>query len=314
LDNFEDILLKSKQSNGGTIHLFYGAPGAGKSALLAYCERIALGDEWETAEVTCAALHKPSELLTALGREKEPIGTETTHGVDAKIYQGTVTRTRTDRTVRSILTDGDHPLLLLFDEAQTLGYGDDPPSEANRPILKGTLELIHNGRLGRPVVLLAAGVRTALDALDGLSLTRFGEENTDKLGSMSRETARAVIRDWIVEDGGCKGDPLEWIDAIEEEVAGHWPRHVHSYAKRAGEYLHANGGVMTPKGLSIVMEKGLAGRIQYYKQRLRNFYIDQIRHVARAISGYPPGTPFDQLDIIAHLSSVCPKKPTFSRV
>jgi len=307
LDSFEDILSRAERSNGGTTHLFYGAPGAGKSALLAYCERIALGAQWETAKITGTALYEPSELLTALGREKEPLGIETTHGVDAKIYQGIVKQTQSDRTIRSILVDGEHPLLLLFDEAQTLGYGDDAPRGDTLTTLKSTFELIHNGKVGRPIVMLTAGLRTARSTLKSLQITRFGEMNTTKLGLLNGAESRSVVRDWIVQYGMSKGDPTGWIDAIDEE-AGRWPRHVHSYAKHAGEYLCANGGILTPEGLSIVMEKGLAGRIQYYKQHIEDFYVDERKHVAKAISCYPSGTPFDRLDIIAHLSKIYGKK------
>jgi len=307
LDDFEDTLLRAVQSNGGTTHLFYGAPGAGKSALLGHCRRIALGAQWETATITGTALYEPSELLTALGREKEPLGIETTHGLDAKIYQGTMTRTRPDRTIGSILADGEHPLLLLFDEAQMLGYGDDAPRGETLTTLKSTFELIHNGKVGRPIVMLIAGLRTARSTLKSLQITRFGEMNTTKLGLLSGAESRSVIRDWIVKYGMSKGDTAGWINAIDAE-AGRWPRHVHSYAKHAGEYLRAYGGVMTLEGLSAVMEKGLVGRIQYYKQRIEDFYVDERKHVAKAISGYPSGTPFDRLDIIAHLSKIYGKK------
>lgn len=117
---------------------------------------------------------------------------------------------------------------------------------------------------------------------------------------LSDDSARAVIRDWIVKDGRAKDDPSEWIDAIVKETHG-WPRHVHSYAKRAGEYLKKNHGVMSPEGLREVMEKGRKGRIKYYNQRVEEIEGANVIHLAQALFDLPAGKRFEKKIVIAEL-------------
>ncbi len=211
-------------------------------------------------------------------------------------------RTRLRGTVRSVLEEGTKPLLLILDEVQALGNKDVIMSEYKGNVVE-LLELIHNGKIERPIILLTAGLRTALNALKTLGISRFGDDNTFELGALSEESSRAVICDWIVKHGEVKGAPSEWIDAIEKETY-RWPRHIHSYAMRAGEYLRENDGLMTPEGLKEIMEKGMKGRIQYYTQRIESFYVDEIKHVAKAISSYSAGGAFDRLDILSSLSKI----------
>ena len=303
LMDFREILSNVRASKRGTIHLIYGAPGSGKSALLDQCKTIAVGEGWDSVYIGVDALWDPDKLLNSLDKDQKYLGTESIHQVGIKgIYSWMRKRTRPQRTVKSMLEDRGKPLLLLLDEAQVLGYENVPPIGHEVDMLVA-LDFIHNGKMARPIVLLAAGVGTSLPALEALNISRFGDGNTVELGELSEKSARAVIRDWIIKDGLAKGDPTEWIDAIEKDTY-RWPRHVHSYAIRAGKYLRENDGVMTSEGLREVMEKGMRGRIQYYRQRVKSFYVDEVKHLAKAISGYPAGIAFDRLDILSPLSGI----------
>ncbi len=303
LTDFRKILSYVQASRKGTIYLIYGAPGSGKSALLDECKKIAINEDWVSVYIGVGALWDPEKMLNSLGHDHKYSGSESVHQVGLKgIYTWMRKRTRNRRAVKSVLADQGKPLLLLLDEAQALGNENVPPPDYESDMLE-LLELIHNGKIGRPIVLLTAGLGTTLPALEALDISRFGEGNTIELGELSEKSARAVIHDWIVKDGMAKGDPTEWIDAIEEETY-RWPRHVHSYAIRASEYLKENGGIMTSKGLMEVMEKGMKGRIQYYRQRVKSFYVDEVKHVAEAISEYPAGVAFDRLDILSLLSKI----------
>ena len=108
---------------------------------------------------------------------------------------------------------------------------------------------------------------------------------------MSENPERAVIRDWIMVEAGVKEFPAEWIDAIVKETLS-WPRHVHSYARNASDYLIENGGVMTPEGLKEVMDVGRKWRIQYYTQRVEQMDGDDVLCLAQAINGVQAGAPF----------------------
>ncbi len=189
------------------------------------------------------------------------------------------------------------PLLLLMDEAQRLSSVSEYTVE-QRENVKETLDVIHNAHLLKPVVLLAAGLRTTLPALQALDISRFGENNIVNLGRLSEESERAVIRDWIVKDAEAKGDPTEWIDTIVKETHG-WPRHVHSYARTASDYLIENGGLMTPPGLNVIMDEGRKGRIQYYIQRVEEMNGDDVLCLSEAICGVGSGEPFTKKMIIS---------------
>jgi len=142
-------------------------------------------------------------------------------------------------------------------------------------------------------MLLAAGLGTTLEGFASLGISRFGEGASVELGALGKESERAVIHDWLTKKGGARGDPTVWMDAIVQKT-NQWPRHVHSYAKHAGEYLEKNGGVMTSQGLKAVMELGQRGRIQYYKQRVVGFEGNELICLYEAIADIESGAPFSE--------------------
>ncbi len=122
-----------------------------------------------------------------------------------------------------------------------------------------------------------------------------------ELGALSKESERAVIQDWLVKEGGAKGDPAPWIHAIVQETHG-WPRHVHSYAKHAAGHLKEKDGIMTPQGLKIVMELGEEGRKQYYKQRISGLDGNELVCLYEAIAGINSRTPFNKDLVLSPLN------------
>ncbi|MCY4674879.1 MAG: ATP-binding protein [Bacteroidetes bacterium] len=131
LRDFHELVEDTVKTKTGTIFLIQGAPGAGKSALLAECEKMVGGQGWETAEIDPPALWDPDELLHYLGRGSSlsftggsgQVGVNALVKADAK-FDIEVNQPR--RTTRKILQDGKKPLLLILDEAQTLGTTNAP--------------------------------------------------------------------------------------------------------------------------------------------------------------------------------------------
>ena len=66
LSTFGKILNYSTENRWGTTFLIQGAPGAGKTALLYECDRLAQESKWETTEISSAALWDPNELQQSL--------------------------------------------------------------------------------------------------------------------------------------------------------------------------------------------------------------------------------------------------------
>ena len=302
INDFKGILSDAHLTGKGTIHLIYGAPGAGKSALVSELESVANAQGWDSVEIDPPALWDIDSLHEFFPTKN------ILKKIDAKVRAGMgmvslelPTRGST-KTIKKTLRSGQRPLLLILDEAQMLG-SSSKPVDAQAVVASNVLKALHNGKVGRPIILLAAGLRTTLPSLKALDISRVGARNRVALGALSKDSARGVIRDWIVKDGMAKGDPDEWINAIAIE-AGVWPRHVHSYSWQAAQYLKQNEGLMTSEGLRDVIARGWSGRINYYEQRIDPFYIDEIKHVALAISEYPAGGAFDRLDVIEHLSKI----------
>ena len=305
LRNFKELLKRATQAGNGTTFLIQGAPGVGKTALVYECKRRALEGDWDVASITPLALWNSKELLYGLGRGSRlrltggsgKVGVDAVvkneAGLDCAVHEE-------NRTVLEVLRGGKKPLFLALDEAQALGTQDIPPSN-QLSVVNSVLNNIHNGDLDRPVILLAAGLGTTLKSFGTLGISRFAVNCFVELGALDKGSERAVIWDWIKKEGKAKGDPAAWIDAIAQETHG-WPQHIQSYANCAVDQLNAHDGVMTPGGLSAALEAGREDRKVYYKQRVVDFRVDQIRCLARSIADVPQGEPAEYRDIVSSLA------------
>ncbi|MCY4232534.1 MAG: ATP-binding protein [Bacteroidetes bacterium] len=162
LGNFLKLLKKSVNEKGGSTFLIQGAPGAGKTALLDQCKKLAKDNGWETAIVYPPALWDPQELLQYLGggTQSKITGVSGKVGVDAVVKaEGKLDLAfeRQNPNTLKILENVKKPLLLILDEAQTLAKANKPPNKELEGITANVLNAIHNGSLKSSVVLLAAG-------------------------------------------------------------------------------------------------------------------------------------------------------------
>ena len=301
LHDFKELLKYSTRNNRGTTFLIQGAPGAGKTALLHECEKLARSAKWKTANIDPNALWEPEILRHSLSRRKIPkvvsgsirIGTKDIADAELKVEWSQLTILRLLQSTRK-------PLLLKLDEAQTLGTVNAP-----HPGQDGTaanvLRTIHNGDLNRPVLLLVGGLGTTADSFRGLGISRFASECLVELGSLSKEAEQAVLRDWLIKDGRAKGDPTVWIDAIAQETHG-WPQHILSYVKPALNQLSTDKRVMTTKGLHAVLEAGRGFRSEYYEHRAHGFPEEERQSIARPFRNIPPGEGITLGEIMASLT------------
>jgi hypothetical protein len=190
-------------------------------------------------------------------------------------------------TTEDILKRGKKPLILKLDEAQTLGTTNKPRSE-----LAGTatnvLNAIHNGALNRPVILLAAGLGTTVEAFESLGISRFNKKCLVELEALDKDAECAVIQDWLKKEGGAKGDPTVWIDAISREAHG-WPHHILSYVEPAVDQLDTDNEAMTAEGLNTVLDAGRELRSEYYERRVHDFDEEQRHCFAKSLADVAPG-------------------------
>ncbi len=274
-NNFKNLLDRSHASNTGTIFLVHGPLGAGKTALLYECQKYALEAGWNVVLIPPTALWDTNELLNALGKGRKMQLTRGSgkFGVNAliKLEAGVdFTLPEKDRTPLEVLGGTKKPLLMVLDEAQVLSTEDISPTN-HRSTATSLLTFIHNGNIGKPAILLAAGLGTTKASFGKLGISRFGRDCVVELGALSKKSERLVIEDWIKKDGEGQGDPSAWVDAIVQETHG-WPQHIQCYADLASVYLQANGGIMTQDGLTSVLEAGHEARKAYYQGRLVDFF------------------------------------------
>jgi len=289
LQTFTDYLAHYKKEQTGTIFLMQGAPGAGKTALLDQCEKIAQ-KKWAAAKIKTGALWDPDQLAHSLGKSTslQISGGSGQVGMDAVVKANVKVDVAVKHPILTILKtlqDGKKPLLLILDEAQTLGKKDIIPSN-QRGVVINVLDCIHNGELGRPVILLAAGLATTGRAFKSLGISRFEQKCMVQLGPLDKESERAVIHDWLKDYAKAEGDPTKWIDAIAQKTHG-WPQHIISFVDPATEYIKSNNRQMTDDGLKFVLEKGAEFREKYYQQRAHGIDEDKRQSIARSISDVP---------------------------
>ena len=254
LKMFWEILTEAREANGGTVFLVQAAPGAGKTALLHECKKIA--KKWDVAQLRKKSFWDPNILRKNIGLEpeKRQVAGKMEGGVDKGLKIVGTRETVTDSspmTTLDMLQAKDNPLLLVLDEAQELEIVQKLPAEKQVDV-KDMLEYIHNGMLGRPVVLLAAGLGMTTRVFAELGLSRIEGESLFDLGRLDKESELAVIRDWLKKDGGARKNLDTWTDAIVKETYG-WPQHIMAYMKPAVRQLKQDGGNLTPEGLVSVL-------------------------------------------------------------
>ena len=284
IGTFTSALKRYRAKKGGTTFLIQGAPGAGKTALLEVLSEKAQGEKWTVATINLKDLHNPASMAQALDKsyniDKQ---VALSYGVEF-VGRAHVKRIQGSASAEDILRNfaPRRGLMLVLDEAQYLGNLNDTPTEKH--LVRDTLDMIHNGGFGKPIMLLAAGLGTTESAFKSLGISRFVGESLINLGRLDKESERKVIRDWIVKEGGAKGDPGPWIDAISKETHG-WPQHIISYVKPAASYLKSNNRQMTDDGLRIILEKGNEFRKNYYETRAKEFSLKQRQVIASFIPG-----------------------------
>ena len=268
LADFKERLEFAEQDpKKGTTFLIQAAPGAGKSALLHECTKLAENTGWEAVRVNIRALWDTDTMCQKLGDGWMPLLDEiaVNAGFDKWIQiEGAAKFRLPGHTPQSIIERGKAPLLLFLDEAQKLALAQSGHAET----ICDFLDAIHNGEMECPVMLLTAGLSATADALEGLGVSRFKPNCYVELGPLKPETERDVIKDWLKKEGRAKGDPTPWIDAIAQETHG-WPQHVAVYAQAAALQIRTDKRAMTPQGLQAVLDVGRRQRIKFYEIRAK---------------------------------------------
>ena len=287
-------------SGQGTTFLIQGAPGAGKSALLCRCAEEAEKDGWTVAEINSRALYDPATMSRCLGK---PYVAQSRRTLGAAWF-ASLLRSKTVVGIPSVyhvlkdIVPKTKGLLLVLDEVQRIG---SLASHQRKADVEDTLEQIHNGGVGGPVILLAGGLGTSRRAFARLSISRFHRGCVVNLGRLPPGPERAIIRDWLVQDGGAQGDVTPWIDAIARETHG-WPQHIITFAEPAAQVVRLCHGRMVPEGLRIVLRQGQEGKEEYYFARVEEIARQDRMALGEALATLPPGASMEEPDVLRILA------------
>lgn len=305
LRTFQKECARASQTNGGTILLIEGAPGAGKSALLHECFDWAARSGWLVAEnMEPEALFDITQMRKQMGQLRHFQIDKGTFGFKGL---GLSASPAQNRPVDA-LAAAEQPLLLILDEAQLLySVSTMPQNDVSRRIATSTLKQIHNGTLGKPVILLAAGLGTTTRVFSDLGISRFGRRRRIELGSLARGAERALLHDWLTIRAKAQGDPAPWIDAIMRETHG-WPHHIMSYVDSVMMHLPDAKGVMTSPRLQQVLAGGREGCTEYYLERTGAFNADELEALVRGFPAGQPGTTTSYKTILASLTTAFPRQ------
>jgi len=298
IDTFSSTLEFFREEKEGTIFLIQGAPGAGKTALLDVLSNQAKPKGWAVAKIGVTDLYTPASMAQSLGKSYT-IDTEYALKGGIKFIEGGLVESMAGHaSPREILKHlaPETGLILVLDEAQRVHkISGDAEIQI---VAEDTLDMIHNGRLGKPVMLLAGGLGTTESALNGLGISRINSDCTVNLGQLDKESESVVIRDWLTHTGGAKDDPSTWIESIAQQAHG-WPQHIISYINPAVKHLKSNHGHMTDEGLELVIEKGTQYREKYYQKRMTGVDKRKRQVLAKVFDDVPLGETMDLEDIIS---------------
>lgn len=173
-----------------------------------------------------------------------------------------------DMLIRSKRSGGlwrDRTLIIAVDEIQAIAAED-----------RRTLEVLHDGLHGCPILLIGAGLQHATTRLaadlpvpdgsvDTSGISRFAERLT--LGTLAPSDALQAIVLGLEAMGHQVRE--EQAAALAKASMG-FPQHIHGYLRGAVQAAEAHGGLSADAALRAALALGDQQRIRYYQERLRS--------------------------------------------
>ena len=268
----------------GLTRVVQGAPGAGKSSLLAHLEK-----KWEAAReagdkavplavnISLFDLRDLSRFREKVER-KAPASLGKRHGpviagaLVKLVTPGTRLSEETEAGIRALFERRDlpHPVVLMIDEAQNAR-----PHETEA----ANFSHLHEGHFSElPVLPVLAGLGHLREHLGqpGIRLTRFSDErkSVHTLNGMSEYEVRELFDGWRAhfKVAATDVDAVRWADALVRDSQG-WPMHTnHFLTSLAGQLLmpERDPGRLASADLDTVRRETAERRLAYYNTRYDN--------------------------------------------
>ena len=305
----------------GRTRLVFGAPGAGKTALLyelarRWRARAADGDasapmpiDCQPGELTSPVAFTEAVLSALIPDSSSNVATSTTtegRGGVPGVAGLSVSRTtsvpslvdsvQAGRTPWAAIREAiqserlTRPVVLLVDEAQNMP--GDPDGDGRTRLLTET----HDGRHGLPIVAVLGGLGDSKQVMARRGISRFARDAVHPLPLLTDvESGEAVncflARHRIVGDEEANA---RWGRRIAEACNG-WPQHLHNYLCGAAGALADARGDLEHADLDAALAAGEDWRRQYYDARLEGVNAD-LPAVADVVGRIPePGAPMHRI-------------------
>ncbi|MCY4169971.1 MAG: AAA family ATPase [Bacteroidetes bacterium] len=298
IGQFIRALKHYRKQERGTIFLIKGPPGSGKTALLSKLSEHAITNGYAVkGGLNALDFHDPARMAAKLGVRYTPRKTRMLNIGVKWLGSGGKKETEMQSGVVDIIRKVSSPqgLVLVFDEAQHLAKLADRGDEEDRAM--ATLDMIHNGEIGAPVILLAGGLGTTEFAFESLGISRFEESCRVRLGPLDPESTHAVIKDHLMHQCGLDSPPQNWIESLAEQTHG-WPHHIMCYVESSKECLAASNHKPTHEALQHSIAMGWERQVSYYNVRAHGITKNQRRIIAGLFEGLPIGATVEKEDII----------------
>ena len=268
----------------GLTRVVQGAPGAGKSSLLAHLRR-----KWEAARksgdktsplavnISLLDLRDPPRFREAVENlVPASLGARYVPAVAGALVKlvapGSRLNEEVEKEVRAFSEKRDlpHPVVLMVDEAQNAR-----PHENESAILAH----LHEGHLtDLPVLLVLAGLGFLREHLQqpGIRLTRFSDDqkSVHTLGAISDGEVRELFDGWLehFSVAATHDESARWADAMVRDSQG-WPMHTNHFLTALAGQLLAPGydpGQLASADLDAVRHAAAERRLAYYGTRYDN--------------------------------------------
>ncbi|MCY4147898.1 MAG: ATP-binding protein [Gammaproteobacteria bacterium] len=297
---FRDAVSSLEEGHiGGGTMIFKGAPGAGKTALMAECmEAVRLhstpGDPWVAVDINPENLESSVEvvklIVEAVNAEGQRLS-ETAPGSGAKKLEGILEigrKMQQELSERGIgvaaISIGGKPkhdeemnvypqrvfqgAAELLKNYRIVVFVDEAPTIPVSNKTKGVVRCLSKPPARIPLVAAFFGLIDTEKVVDDCGLSRPRRGRVVALGTFSDEDTACAIQS-IFDAYRFTGDAqAAWVNALAELSQG-WPQHINSVSVAAGQIIHDNGGSITKNLLRQAMTLGQKLKEDFYARRLR---------------------------------------------
>ncbi len=298
---------------GGGTMIFQGAPGAGKTALMAECMAAVRlhstpDDPWVAVDINPENMESSIEvvklLIEAVNAESERLS-EAVSGTSAKKLKGILEigrKMHQELSERGIgvaaVSIGGKPrrdeersvysqhvfqsaaellkncrIVVFVDEAQTIPV-------SNRT--KGVLRCLNSPPAHIPLVTAFFGLSDTEKVLDDCGLSRPPRGRAVALGTLSDEDTAGVIQSIFDAYRFTSSAQSTWVNALAELSQG-WPQHINSVSVAAGRIIFDHGGSINEDLLVQAITLGQKLKEDYYARRLRTCSQDPLLYKQLAL-------------------------------